>query len=177
MTVYVDMDGVLADFESKAIEILGGDDWKEEIEKPNWGRLSAVQNLYEILEPMPDMMELWSFLEDRFGIGHQIEILTAIPKRAHFPDAVNHKRDWIHRHIGPHVRVNFGPYAYDKQFYCKLGDVLIDDSEMNVDQWNARAGRGILHTSAANTIATIDAEDAFNRQKWFESFIKQEGSK
>lgn len=152
MTIFVDMDGVVANFEGKAIELFGAD-WKSEIEKPNWGRVSEIQNLYETLEPMPDAHELWDYLKYNFD---DVQILTAIPKRAHFPEVVNHKRAWVHRHFGP-VRVNFGPYAFDKQFHCRTSDdILIDDTAINCNQWIEADGRAILHTSASNTIHTLE---------------------
>lgn len=154
MTVFVDMDGVLANFEGFASNLLGGDNWKYEVELPNWGRLSLVQDLYAQLEPMPDAFELWDYLIDTFD---DVQILTAIPKRAHFPEAVNDKRNWIYHHFGKDVRVNFGPYAYDKQFHLVpgRGDVLIDDTRINCEQWDKRGGLAILHKNANSTISLL----------------------
>lgn len=152
-TVYLDMDGVLADFEGTVQALLGTDtNWKEEIEKPNWGEVSQIQNLYSILQPMHDAQELWDFVTSKFN---DVQILTAIPKRAHFPEAVNDKRNWIYKHFGSSVKVNFGPYAYDKQFHCKRHDILIDDAAINIRQWHARNGVGILHQNAKTTISLL----------------------
>lgn len=141
--VYVDLDGVLADFDKWANDYLGDISWSEEIEKPLWGRLGEVKDLYARLPVHPHAYALWNYLTENF---ERVEILTAIPRRAHFPDAVNHKRDWVHKHFGDCVRVNFGPYAYDKQFHIRSNyDVLIDDSSKNINQWNARGAIGFLH--------------------------------
>lgn len=45
------------------------------------------------------------------------------------------------------------PHAIHKQEYC-LGSsyVLIDDSPLNIEQWKAKGGIGILHTSSIDTI-------------------------
>ena len=59
---------------------------------------------------------------------------------------------WVHRYFGDDVDVRFGPFAIDKQFHCTPGAILIDDKPKNIEQWNARGGCGILHTSAKNTI-------------------------
>lgn len=151
------MDGVIADFHNTANKLLGHD-WKLEVEKPNWGALSKIENLYEVLEPMPDARELWEFLQRSFD---DVQILTAIPKRAHFPEAVNHKRAWVNKHFGA-VRVNFGPYAFDKQFHCRPGDILIDDTSINCDQWTKAGGRAILHTSAVDTITLLKGCTGYN---------------
>lgn len=152
MRVMVDMDGVIVNFEHKAIELFGVD-WKSEIKKPGWGKFNEIQNLYELLEPMPDAFELWEYLTDNFD---DVQILTAIPKRAHFPEVVNHKRDWVHRHFGSDVRVNYGPFAQDKQYHCRPGDILIDDMKINCDQWIDAGGLAILHTSAFDTIRALE---------------------
>ena len=149
MTMYLDLDGVLANMEGYLQEHYG-DKWKEEIEKPNWGDVGAShQRIYSKLEPMPDAHQLVKDLRFWFD---DIRILTAIPKRAHFPHAVNDKRDWVHKHFGSDMKVHFGPYAYDKQFHCQPGDYLIDDMKINIEQWNAVGGYGILHTSAEDSI-------------------------
>ena len=149
MTIYVDLDGVLANMEGY-VRAHFGDNWKAEIEKPNWGLVGDIhQRLYRDLHPMEDAHTLWNFLNETY---HDVQVLTAIPKRAHFPYAVNDKREWVHKHFGKNVKVNFGPYAYDKQFHCKPGDILIDDMQINIDQWNAVGGYGILHTSAESSL-------------------------
>lgn len=148
MTIYVDLDGVLANMEGY-VRAHFGDNWKAEIEKLNWGLVGANhQRMYLLLEPMEDAHSLWEFLHLHYN---DVQILTAIPKRAHFPHSVNDKRDWVHKHFGKDVKVNFGPYAYDKQFHCKPGDILIDDMQINIDQWNASGGTSILHTTTENT--------------------------
>lgn len=151
MTVYVDLDGVLANFEGKAIELFGAK-WRDELEKPNWGEFSKFTNLYEILEPMHDAKYLWQYITARY---EDVQILTAIPKRAHFPNAVNDKRAWVYKHFGSNVRVNFGPYAQDKQYHCKPSDILIDDMLINCEQWNTNNGNAILHTSAEDSIKSL----------------------
>lgn len=152
MKVYIDLDGVLANFGATASKLTPNGDWRSEVEKPSWGCLSQTQDLYRILEPMPDSYLLWKYLRHEFD---RVEILTAIPRRVHFPNAVNHKREWVWKYFGGHVKVNFGPYAYDKQFHCEPGDILIDDSEINCNQWKLRAGKAIQHISAVDTIEQI----------------------
>lgn len=172
MKIYLDMDGVLADFEGTVSRILGPDyDWKDEVEKPMWGKVGEIQNVYELLDVLHDAHKLIFFLKTEFipryayknGLPWaesevvKIEVLTAIPKRGYFPLAVDHKREWIERRIDPEMKVNFGPYAKDKQYYCECGDILIDDSEMNIQQWIAKGGIGILHKNTDDTIQQLRA--------------------
>lgn len=148
MRVYVDQDGVLANMEGY-LQKLYGDSWKEELERTNWGDVAVShQRMYGELPVMDDAYILTNWLNHHCAW----EVLTAIPKRAHFPHSVNDKRNWCHSNFGIDLKVNFGPYAQDKQYWCEPGDILIDDMEMNIMQWRNAGGFGILHISAEDTI-------------------------
>ncbi len=151
-TIYIDMDGVLADFESKYIELTGLSDFNN----INWGALgSRIDNIFALLEPMKDAEYLVS---EAFQLAkvynYKVEILTAIPSRRRISLAAQHKREWISRYF-PILKdvVNFGPYAIDKQNWCSNKyDVLIDDSVINISQWK---GIGIFHKSAEESISCL----------------------
>lgn len=158
MTIFVDLDGVLADFESYIADKVGRDGWKAELKKPNWGVIGNFQDLYSCLDPKDDALVLWDYLRNNFD---DVQILTTIPKRAHFPDAVNHKREWVYRHFGSNVKVNFGPYAQDKQYhchppFCMPKDILIDDMNINCRRWRERGGLAIEHKNAQDTIEKLE---------------------
>jgi hypothetical protein len=155
----LDMDGVLADFEGWAVETFGSvKQWKSEIDKPDWGRFTEYPDIYAILPPMPDAMDLYNGCVELMGDRNRVQILTALPNRARaaFPDAAKHKIEWAKKYIHPSIRVHFGPFAQDKQYHKQHpNDVLIDDMIQNIDQWNAVGGCGILHTSAANSLKEL----------------------
>lgn len=160
MTVYLDMDGVLADFDKKTIELIGKRLRDFPTSKEGWAAIEHVQNIYEILEPMPDADKLVNGvfrLQEKFRYNFDIGVLTAIPRVGTIPDAKIHKRDWILKYY-PELIYNFniGPHAVDKQKHCRPGDVLIDDSEKNIPQWNDASGYGIFHTSAENSLSLLE---------------------
>ena len=43
----------------------------------------------------------------------------------------------------------------NKQDYAKENSILIDDLKPTIDEWNAKGGIGILHTSAESTIKQL----------------------
>lgn len=157
--IYLDMDGVLADFEGWAKMRFGSDEeWQRQIKLPEWGNFKFYPNIFDILPVMPDAMELYEGCCEILGDKNRVQILTALPNRARdaFPNAVKHKIDWAHRNISPDIRVHFGPMAQHKQYHCKHAhDVLIDDMIRNIDQWNYVGGIGILHTSAINSLKAL----------------------
>jgi len=149
--IFLDLDGTVANFNKKAGEVLG-----EEFEGCNndiaWETLAKYcPTLYRDLELLPDAQELINFIWPQ-----HFEILTAIPKKAIFPNVTQHKRDWVRKNIDPKIYVNFGPYSIDKQYHCRNNsNVLIDDNHMCVDQWIGAGGIGILHTDAKSTIREL----------------------
>ena len=166
-------DGVLADFNGTTDRILKEigceNDWKTEVEKPMWGMVgSHIKDIYARLDVLLDAHELVDFCLN-VGSGRRVEILTAIPRRGYFPDAVDHKREWVAKNFPQIKHVNFGPYAKDKQYHYKIGDILIDDSAQNIEQWIARGGNAFLHTSAKDTIEQMEFKRKAGALRWLNS--------
>src|SRR4051794_10738875 len=120
MQIFVDMDGVLADFDRGYADLFGPHGGKE-ADDVDWALVRNTPGFYASLPPMPDFDELWAALEP-----HNPIILTGVPSDE--PEAVQNKRSWAVKHIGPHVRM-IGCKSRDKCLHGKPGDVLIDDSE------------------------------------------------
>ena len=162
MRIFLDLDGVLADFNGTTDAILKDlgcpNDWKTEVERPMWGMVgSHIKDIYSRLNVLPDAKELVDFCMNHCD---DVQVLTAIPRRGYFPDAVDHKRAWVAKHFPEIKHVNFGPYAKDKQYHLRQpDDMLIDDSKMNIKQWIARGGQGYLHTSTNDTIYQIQQKE------------------
>ena len=149
--IFVDMDGVLADFNT-GVETLTGrefpntdqghndyDERKEEL---------TNKRLFRNLPPMPDMYDLVAYIRHT---GLPWEILTAagvINREL----VVFDKNEWIREHVSPSVVVTCTMTGSQKGMFAIKGSVLIDDRQKNLDAWEAHGGIGILHTSAEDTI-------------------------
>lgn len=156
--IYLDMDGVLADFDSGAKELVGTS-WRTEIVKPNWGKLGEYPSLFSLLTPMENAKELFLKCCEITEDIDRVQILTALPNKVIITHAVEDKINWAHRYIHPEIKVNFGPYAQDKQNYVKHSeDMLIDDMEININQWRNKGGKGILHFSVEETLKFLEKE-------------------
>ena len=145
-TLYLDMDGVVADFNAYAVKILtrkiaGDERWAP----GEWRRLAKNQRLYRDLEMTPEADRLVDFCrgfcEQR---GYTLLFLTAIPKKNDVPWAFYDKVMWAQIRY-PDIPVMFGPHSHDKQHHCQPGDILIDDRTRNIQEWLAVGGVGILH--------------------------------
>lgn len=147
MKLFVDMDGVLTDFDLKASELLDVprddvQDYIKEHSKRSWFKIDrAGENFWKNMKWMPDGKELWKNVEI-----YRPTILTS-PSR--HPSSFEGKKKWLGNEIGevPYIiDSDKSKYAENKSF------ILIDDREKNIDAWEKAGGTGILHKSTRNTI-------------------------
>ena len=145
--IYCDMDGVLADFES-GYEELTGIDLKGEFKKGDdfWDPIKvAGVGFWAGLKWMPGGQELWDYLKP-----FNPQLLSA-PSREQSSRIGKHV--WV-KHKIPGTKLILR-YAKQKQELATPESILIDDRQINIDQWEAAGGIGILHTSTANTIQQL----------------------
>ena len=148
--IYLDCDGVLADFDKAAEALLGAPSHVFETRHGAgqfWRRLANADNFFENLEPMPDAYELYAAVKPRRPI-----ILTGLP-RGNWAEP--QKRRWAERHF-PGVPV-IATSAALKREHCHPGDVLVDDRAQHRHLWEQAGGLFILHRSARESIAALRA--------------------
>ena len=148
--IYLDCDGVLADFDTGAEKILGLP--PRAFEKRHgagefWKRLARADNFFDRLDPMPDAHELYAAVRGRSPI-----ILTGLPRGKW---AEPQKRRWAERHF-PGVPVITTSAALKRE-HCHPGDVLVDDRSQHRHLWEAAGGLFILHTDAKSSIEALKA--------------------
>ena len=145
--IYCDMDGVLADFE-RGYKELTGVDLQGEFQKGDdfWDPISEKGvGFWAGLKWMPDGQELWDYLKP-----YKPDLLSA-PSREDSSRIGKHV--WV-KHKIPGTKLILR-YAKQKQELATPESILIDDRQVNIDQWEAAGGIGILHTSTANTIKQL----------------------
>lgn len=145
-TLYIDMDGVVADFNGFAATVLqqpvsvGTEKW----EPGQWDKLKVYPNLYKNLPKTTradDIINLARKFRNRHG--WRVYMLTAVPKANDVPDAFADKVVWMQKYY-PDIPVRFGPFAKNKKDHCRPGDVLVDDKVSNCEEWTTAGGRAIL---------------------------------
>ena len=145
--LFVDMDGVLADFDTHHEAVFGVRSCKL-ADNVDWEAIRTIPNFYRDIPPMPDMQELWDRIK-----WHSPIVLTGIPTSV--KEAPDNKREWIAKHLGSHVEVRCCRSS-EKCLHAKPGDILIDDWNRYRHLWIAKGGIWITHTSAKDTIAQLD---------------------
>lgn len=153
--VFVDMDGVLADFDLSAKEVLGMHPQHFEDAYGTgefWKRLHAEENFFLKLKPMNDAHRLMTGITE---MGHLPIILTGVPRSQGcglLP--AQQKIIWANRYF-PATPVITCP-SREKRYHMKAhGDVLIDDLEKYQNLWLEHGGVFILHTSAEESLRAL----------------------
>lgn len=144
-TLYLDMDDVIADFQSYAIKKLGKKSHQGKWDDDSWNSLKENQRLYRDLDKTKQADDLVNacreLCEKRLW---SLKFLTAVPKGNDVKWAFYDKVLWAQLRY-PDIPVMFGPYSKDKHVHCLPGDILIDDRSDNIKEWIAAGGIGIQH--------------------------------
>jgi 5'(3')-deoxyribonucleotidase len=151
ITLYLDMDGVLADFHKEYIKY---DPDKSDRKK---FRASVLQhNIFEKLDYMPDTKELLNHVSKLNGVN--IEILTSMGTHEPIQGAAARmqKQKWLNAHNIPY-KANFVRNKAEKAQYATLTSILIDDSPGCISPFIEKGGHGILHHKASETIRILDS--------------------
>lgn len=148
--LFVDMDGVLADFDAHHEATFGyrSDKLADNVD---WDAVRGVKDFYLNIPPMADLQQLW----ERIGPLNPI-VLTGVPWSV--VEAPENKRAWVRKNLGSHVEVRCCKSA-EKCLHARPGDILIDDWEKYKHKWIEVGGVWITHTSAAETIRQLDQLD------------------
>ncbi len=157
--IYIDLDGVLADFRRGVRELCGIDpfspDKKTAIrDDVMWEAIKNVAHFYDRLELMPGALELFGALYGKYG--NICEILSGIPRpQRGVLTAAEDKTRWVQRLLSDRVMVNL-VFRREKKHYVKgPGYILIDDWRKNIKEWETHGGTGILFTSAEDVLGRI----------------------
>jgi hypothetical protein len=146
-TLFLDLDGVLADFDSGVRQVTGRR--PEELPlRTMWQALAKAPRFFETLEFMHDAEALW-----RFCAPHHPTILTGLPLGSWAPQQ---KTRWVARMLGAHVPV-ITCMSRDKPRWSGPNHVLVDDRATAREGWEKKGGTFIHHVSAEASIAQLQA--------------------
>jgi hypothetical protein len=149
-TLYLDMDGVLCDFD-KAYRALDHD----KVDRLMFRYATMELRIFETLDPMPDARILLNYVSRIPDVT--CEILTSMgtydPVQGNA--AMMQKMNWLRSHNIPY-KPNFVRSKIEKANYANPNTILIDDSPGCVNPFNSAGGNAILHKTAPDTIAQLE---------------------
>ena len=146
--LFLDCDGVLADFDLGAKVLLGMAPKAFEARHGRgefWKRLARAPNFYGDLAEMPDAQQLFA------AVRHlKPTILTGLPLGKW---AAPQKERWAAAHF-PGVPI-ITTMAREKHLHMERGDVLVDDRENHRQLWEDAGGIFVHHKNACDSIAQL----------------------
>ena len=131
--LYLDCDGVLADFDRGAEQVLGMHPRAYEQRYGRgrfWARLAQTPDFFARLPLMPGATELFAAVRHLHPV-----ILTGLP-RGNW--AAAQKVRWAEQHF-PGTKI-ITTLAADKRNHCRHGDVLVDDTLKYRHLWEGAGG-------------------------------------
>jgi len=143
-TIYVDMDGVLADFFGDWAKLMGKDHWtKIDDISPALQKIRDTEDFWLNLPLTDNAKNLLALIKDVKG---EYNILSSpLPDD---PNSEPHKREWIKKNLNFFLPKQV-IITHDKAKYATTEDgtsnILIDDYGQNIAKWEAAGGIGFKH--------------------------------
>ena len=142
--IYVDMDGVLADFFGDWAKLMGVDSFRDIKDPgPALAKIRATDDFWLKLPLLPEAKKLLSLIKEVKG---EYNICTS--PLANDPNSEPHKREWIKKNLAffPPKNIHI---THDKPQFATAKDstpnILIDDYGVNINAWEAAGGIGFKH--------------------------------
>ncbi len=150
--LFVDLDGVLVDFEKGVQEFCGKPVEAFDPRKTLWQSLVRIPEFYARLPWMPDGKQLWHAIKDLCPA-----VLTGIPRGAW---AEPQKRSWCSQNLGDDVEVfvcQSSEKATVASTVCteEFLPILIDDRISLQSAWESIGGVFIHHKNASESLEQL----------------------
>ena len=152
--LFVDMDGVLADFEKRYCALFGAQPGEDRDVKfsERW-RYFVDDDNFETLDLFPGSTDLLVYLESLHHV--QIAILGSTGGFADHNAIVRQKMKWLDYHAISFPAI-FVPVKRYKRNYAEASSILIDDTLDNIDDFKKYGGAAILHKDVKVTIDYVE---------------------
>ena len=159
-TVYLDMDGVLADFFGGVEKMYGVEHWKQltndktkDLKKEVIDRITgtdffATLPKFSTADALIDMVKKFT--------GGTFSINTS-PLRGDHENSAKYKKVWISNNIEQpkEVIVTGRKESYAKDKASGTPNILIDDRPVNIQKWQSAGGYGILYQANRDPLSKV----------------------
>ena len=134
--LYLDLDGVFADFDRGFFDISGR--WPHQVEKNTlWKIINSCDDFFFRLKLCENAEHLWVYCKQ-----YNPKFLTGLPAKK---NGREQKQNWVAKQFGDEWETIVIPKK-EKQHHSGPNKALVDDTVVNLDQWVQKGGHGIHHT-------------------------------
>ena len=158
--VYIDMDGVLADFFGGVEKMFGVQHWKElnadnklDLKQEVINRIAGT-DFFATLPKFESSGELISMVKEFTGGNFSI---NTSPLRGDNENSAKYKRLWIQNNIEQpdEVVITGRKESYAKDKASGTPNILIDDRPVNIQRWQGAGGYGILYQANRDSLTKV----------------------
>lgn len=155
--IYLDMDGVIADF-TKGYRELNNMEPREAEKNKRFDHFFdefIAAGKFASLDLMPGSRELITYLNQLY-LNRSIptEILSSTASQERYDEVSKQKKIWLQKQ-GISFVPNFVPGKRFKYQYAKPDTLIIDDTQSVIDDWRKAGGVAIWHKDVSTTIAQL----------------------
>ena len=159
-TVYLDMDGVLADFFGGVEKMYGVEHWKQltndktkDLKKEVIDRITGT-DFFATLPKFDSADQLIAMIKEFTGGTYSI---NTSPLRGDHENSAKYKRVWINNNIErpAEIIVTGRKESYAKDKASGTPNILIDDRPVNIQRWQAAGGYGILYQANRDSLDKV----------------------
>ncbi len=169
--VYLDMDGVLADFFGGVEKMYGVQHWKEltndktkDLKQEVINRITGT-DFFATLPKFPTADALIDMVKKY--TGGKFSINTS-PLRGDHENSGKYKKVWISNNIATpdEIIVTGRKESYAKDKASGTPNILIDDRPMNIQRWQGAGGYGILYQANRDSLTKVkDALENYGKSR------------
>lgn len=147
--IYLDMDGVIANFEKRYVERYGhvSEQVRRSVFRDNFKDFIATEQ-FATLDLMPDGRELISYLET---LDVPTEILSSTAYDEVYETISMQKNRWLNTH-NVTFKGNFVPGKRHKYKWAQPDTIIIDDTFSVIEDWEKAGGIAIHHRNTSTTL-------------------------
>lgn len=152
--IYLDLDGVLCNFEKRYIELYNESPSvmrEKKLSSKTWHDFVQTKQ-FEKLEYYPGAQDLIKYVNKT---KIPVEILSSSGGKLYYKEVEAQKKKWLKRH-NINYPVNIVTGRKEKAKYATPNTILIDDTPEVIDHFEDAGGIGILHKNYGNTKIILD---------------------
>lgn len=166
--LYLDIDGVFADFEGY-IEEVAGKKMTEISSKELWSRIipglvNTPESPFLNFKLLPGAFDLYHDLRDlkpiflsSTGFKHDIETHRLVEKQ---------KTKWVKENLDKDAKVICVSASRYKSIFAANNSILVDDRTQSTDNWS-KHGTSVLYTKETTSKEILDLHKSKSKEFWF----------